>query len=67
MKLMTPDGSELMHVKSVDVRNGQLVVEGIIMGAIPMTAVATPKEMRSSLKLLSMKKLLMLICLMFRR
>ena len=67
MKLMTPDGSELMHVESIDVQNGKLVIRGMIMGAMPMISVVSPAEMRSGLRLLSIKKFLMLIAVMFRR
>lgn len=67
MRLMTPDGNELMHVESIDVRNGQLIIHGLIMGSMPMASVVSPSELRSGLKLLSIKKCFMLIAVMFRR
>ena len=67
MRMMTPDGNELMHVESIDVRDGKLIIRGLIMGSMPMVSVVSPSEMRSGLKLLSVKKFFMLIGVMFRR
>lgn len=38
IKLYTPDNSELMGVTSLESKNGNLVIQGQIMGSMPMTA-----------------------------
>ncbi|HEX5805940.1 MAG TPA: hypothetical protein VFY31_06365 [Macromonas sp.] len=46
MKLLTLDNAELMSVSSIKAEDGNLVVQGTIMGAMPVVAVVTPREMR---------------------
>jgi len=53
MKLYAPDGSELMHVEKVDVVDGKLMVQGKIMGAMPMKAMLPPEELRSGMRFFS--------------
>jgi len=53
MKLYAPDGSELMHVEKVDVVDGKLLVQGKIMGAMPMKAMLPPEQLRSGMHFFS--------------
>ena len=53
MKLFSPDGSELMHVEKVEAVDGNIVVQGKIMGAMPMKAILRPQELRSGMRFLS--------------
>ena len=53
MKLHGPDKSLLIEVRAVKPHPDGLVIEGKIMGAMPMKAVLTPQEMRAALKLLT--------------
>ena len=53
MKLHGPDKSLLIEVRTVKPHPDGLVIEGKIMGAMPMKAVLTPQEMRAALKLLT--------------
>lgn len=67
MKMTTPEGNELINVESIDVQDRNLVIRGMIMGAMPMTSMISPSEMRAGLKLLSMRKISKVILLLFRR
>jgi len=53
MKLLTLDNAELMHVSSIRAEDGNLVVTGTIMGAMPVVAVLTPRELRKVFSVLS--------------
>jgi hypothetical protein len=67
MKLFTSDQSELMEVSALKSENGNLVVSGTIMGAMPVEAVLTPGEMRKALKLLSLSLIFFVIGMLFRK
>ena len=53
MKLFTPDKTVLMEVTAVKPHPEGLVIEGMIMGAMPMKAVLRPAEARAAFKLLN--------------
>ena len=53
MKLFTPDKAVLMDVSRVASHPDGLVIEGKIMGVMPMKAVLRPEELRAGLKLAS--------------
>lgn len=55
MKLYASDDSDLMEVNSIHADGGNLLVEGKIMGAIPLRAVLKPEELRKALKLMTLK------------
>lgn len=65
MKLYSPDKSLLIEVRAIKETDEGLVVEGKIMGSMPMKAIVRPEELRSGLKLISvrlvMKVLTMLV------
>ena len=67
MKLHAADGSELMEVNALKRRGGNLIVEGTIMGAMPIQAVLTPAELRAAFKLLGLKTLGFIVGMLFRR
>ncbi|MFM9970704.1 MAG: hypothetical protein ACKVQK_20120 [Burkholderiales bacterium] len=67
MKLFTPEKIELLVVTSVSPHAEGLLIEGKIMGAMPMKAVLRPAELRKSLRLLSFRTLFALIGMLFRR
>jgi hypothetical protein len=67
MKLFTSDNAELMDVCELRSEDGNLIVVGTIMGAMPTEAVLTPAELRASLKLLNLKILLALVRMLFSR
>ena len=67
MKLFTPDKIELLVVTSVSPHAEGVLIEGKIMGAMPMKAVLRPAELRRSLRLLSFRTALTLVGMLFRR
>ncbi|MSQ73407.1 MAG: hypothetical protein EXR27_19335 [Betaproteobacteria bacterium] len=67
MKLHTPDGSELMDVTSVAPHPEGLLIEGQIMGALPMKAVLRPAELRRGLRFLRPGLVLALVAMLFKR
>ncbi|HKT71673.1 MAG TPA: hypothetical protein VJQ47_02185 [Steroidobacteraceae bacterium] len=58
MKLLSRDGSALMEVRAIRAEGANLVIEGTIMGAMPIETVITPTELRRSLKMLGVRNLL---------
>jgi len=53
MKFQAPDKSLLIEVRSVKEHPSGLILEGKIMGTMPMKAVLTPEEMRAAFRLLT--------------
>jgi len=66
VQLLTSDNDSLMDVKSLSQRGNDLLIEGRIMGALPVRAVLTPDQARAALKLLNLKTILFLVTLLFR-
>jgi hypothetical protein len=67
MKLYTMDNAELMQVSAIRAEEGNLVVTGTIMGAMPVVAVVTPHELRKVFSVLSFKTMLIALkMLVFR-
>jgi len=58
MRLFTPDKSLLIEVRSIKLHPEGLLIEGKIMGSMPMKAVLRPEEMRAALKLLSWRTIM---------
>lgn len=67
MKLYTPDKVELMEVTSIASSPEGLVIDGLIMSAMPMKAVLTPQEFRRAFRLLSLRTMLAIMGMLFRR
>jgi hypothetical protein len=67
MKLLTADNDSLMDVKSLRQNGNDLLIEGRIMGALPVRAVLTPEQARAALKLIDVKTFLFLLTILFRR
>lgn len=67
MKLYTPEATELIDVTSIHSHPAGLLIEGRIMGAMPMKAVLRPRELRSAIGLLGPRTILTLIAMLFRR
>ncbi len=66
MKLYTTDNSDLMEVYKIYPENGNLMIEGTIMGAMPVKAIVKPAEMRRALGLMSFKTMFMAFLMLFR-
>ena len=67
MKLYTPEKTELIDVTAVRPLGVGLLIEGKIMGAMPMKALLRPSELRAGFRLLSFRALLTLLAMLFRR
>lgn len=67
MKLLNPDGSELLRVESIERDGNRLVIRGKVLGAMPMTARLEPEEARKGLKLLDARLIAFLLTFLFRR
>jgi hypothetical protein len=61
MKLMTLENAELMQVDTIRAEQGNLVVTGTIMGALPVVAVLTPRELRRVFTVLNFKTMLIVL------
>jgi phytoene dehydrogenase-like protein len=57
----------LMNVTAIESEGDELVVKGRIFGAMPLTAKIPPEQMRAAFRLLSFKRILFLLSLVFRR
>ncbi len=67
MQLRTTDNEPLMDVRAIRQAGSDLLIEGRIMGALPIRAVLTPDEARAALKLLDLRTVAFLLTLLFRR
>ena len=66
MKLYGADNSELMEIESITRLDNNLVVEGSIMGAMPIRAVVKPAEVRRALRLMNFRTKLFAFSMLFR-
>ena len=66
MKLYATDNSELMEVATITRQDGNLIVEGTIMGALPIRAIVKPAEIRRSLGLMDFRTKLFALSMLFR-
>lgn len=67
MKLYSPDNAEVMEVRALEREGHCLVIKGKVFGAMPLTAKLTPQEARAALRLLSVRLVLFLLTLPFRK
>ena len=66
MKLYAADNSDLMEVKRIYPQDSNLIVEGTIMGAMPIRAVLKPAEVRRAIGLMSLRTMLHAFFMLFR-
>jgi hypothetical protein len=66
MELLTKDNDSLMTIESMAPDGHNLLIEGQIMGTLPIRAVLTPDQARAALKLLNFKTILVLLSMLFR-
>jgi hypothetical protein len=67
VKFYTPDKTVLMDITAVKPHPDGLLIEGKIMGAMPMKAILRPEEMRSGFKLLDRKLVFKALGMLLRR
>jgi hypothetical protein len=66
MKLYASDNSDLMEISRIYSEGANLVVEGTIMGAMPIRAIVKPVEVRKALCMMSLKTFFMAFLMLFR-
>ncbi len=66
MKLYNLDQSTLMEVTLLSREGNTIIVNGSILGSMPVTCVLTPAEARQIFKLLTPKLFLFLLTFLFR-
>jgi hypothetical protein len=66
MKLYAIDNSDLMEISKIYNENGNLIVEGLIMGAMPIRAIVKPAEVRKAVGIMSFKTMLAAFLMLFR-
>jgi hypothetical protein len=66
VKLHTPEKTVLIDISTVKSDPAGLLIEGKIMGALPMRAILTPGEARRGLRLLSGAVLLRIVSMLWR-
>lgn len=66
MKLYATDNSDLMEVSRLSRDGNNLIVEGTIMGAIPIRAIVKPAEVRQLMGLMNFKTKMFAASMLFR-
>jgi hypothetical protein len=67
MKFFTPEKTDLIEVTAVRPHPDGLLIEGKIMGAMPMKAVLRPRELRAGLRFLTPQTIWTLLRMLFSR
>jgi hypothetical protein len=67
VKLYTPDNSELIEISAIGRVPEGLLIEGTIMGAMPMKAVLRPEELRRAFRLLTVRSVFALLAMLVRK
>lgn len=67
MKFYTPEKTDLIDVTAVRPHPDGLLIEGKIMGAMPMKAVLRPHELRAGLRLLTPRTIWSLLRMLLSR
>jgi hypothetical protein len=65
MKIFSPDNNVLMEIVSVTPHSKGILIEGKIMGTMPMKAVLKPAELRAGFRLFSFKLIWTLFIMLF--
>jgi hypothetical protein len=66
MKVYGSDNSELMTVQKIYRKDGELVMEGIILESMPIIARVKPAEIRHAMKMLSLGDMVFAASMIFR-
>lgn len=67
MKFFTLDKTILMDLSTVIPHEQGILIEGKIMGTMPMKVVLRPEELRTGLKLISPRLIFALLSMLFRK
>ncbi|MYH16611.1 MAG: hypothetical protein F4149_15725 [Gammaproteobacteria bacterium] len=66
MKLYASDNSDLMEVERITREGKNLIVEGTIMGAMPIRATVKPAELRKAFGVMDIKTMFFAATMLFR-
>lgn len=66
MRLFGPDGSDIMEIEAIVLEKGNIVIRGKIMGAMPLSALIRPDQLRRGIKLISLRVILRGISMLLR-
>ena len=67
MKLYNPDGTELLTITGIEPVGQNLVIRGNLFGTMPINTQLRPMEARAGLRLLTFRKILFVLSLLFRK
>lgn len=67
MKMMTPDGTEVMQLDAIERSGNSLALKANVMGAMPMTVILTPSEARKGIRMVNWRTALFLLSFLFRK
>jgi hypothetical protein len=67
MIIFSRDKSTLLEVQSFSRAGSNLLLKGKIMGAMPMSAILTPSQARTALRMLGPRMIFFILSLAFRR
>jgi hypothetical protein len=67
LKLYSPEKAVLMEVSAIKFHERGLLIQGKIMGTMPLKAILTPGELRAGFKLMSFAILGRILGMLFRR
>ena len=67
MKLYNPDGTELLTITAIEPVGQNLVIKGNLFGTLPINTQLRPTEARAGLKLLTLRKILFVLGLLFQK
>ncbi len=66
MKLYASDNSDLMEVERITREGKNLIVEGTIMGSMPIRATVKPAELRKAIGVMDIKTIFFAATMLFR-
>ena len=66
MKLYAHDNSELMEVNAFSREANNLVIDGTIMGALPIRAAVKPAEIRRAIRMMDFRTKCFALSMLFR-
>jgi hypothetical protein len=67
MKMYTPDGSEMINVKSIEYENKRIILEVVVMTSMPAKVHLTGEEFRKVFKLISLRLIFGVIKMVFSK
>jgi hypothetical protein len=67
VRIYTPDGTELMSVTAITPHENGILIDGVIMGAMPMKGVVRPAELRAMRRLIGLRLVWRGLAMLFSR